>query len=571
MRRASIIHLTSVLAGITVVGCENGSGPGPGAVHAVIYGVVAEADGAGNRIAPVAGVNVALRGTVGELCGDGTFVRNVTTDADGKYRFALDTVTAAFSACLRITVTPAAGSPLETAVVDRAVRVEDTQDSVRVDVTLPRSPAAVATIIMEPVLSACRAGAPFIAPLRALVVDGRGQPMAGHTVVFGVLAGGGSIDPSGVTNASGIVTVNFICGSKLGIGAHIIRAASGRIVGDMFIDGQPGYAGLADVTFIPTIIESGEAILPLVLNLPITDMFGNTVPVGTGVDWAIEEGGGTLAGSSSPTYSTGMSGGCPHGRSCSINYWTPDTSTHGIKSIRLTSPDSPAFSQLIGAWVIDGPPQILGDPSTVQSVPVNSTLTTPLQVQLRDGNGAALQGVPIDFSSRGGTLTPVGGTARKSAIRIPTDADGKASVRFNAGSSAGGFDVTAHILSATTISDMACSPCRGPINVGWGIEVQPVPPAAVQIVSGNNQTAGAARPLTDSLVARVVDATGAPLGGVGVTWVVTSGDGFIAPVTMTNADGYVRNMWTLGLQLGSQTVTATAGSVSAMFTATAVP
>jgi alpha-tubulin suppressor-like RCC1 family protein len=98
--------------------------------------------------------------------------------------------------------------------------------------------------------------------------------------------------------------------------------------------------------------------------------------------------------------------------------------------------------------------------------------------------------------------------------------------------------------------------------------------ASISVNSGNNQTAspGAVVAIPPSVV--VKDANGNPVGGVSVSFEVTSGGGSISTVTIaSNSSGIAAaGNWNLGVTVGANTLTATASGLAGspiVFTATA--
>ena len=82
-------------------------------------------------------------------------------------------------------------------------------------------------------------------------------------------------------------------------------------------------------------------------------------------------------------------------------------------------------------------------------------------------------------------------------------------------------------------------------------------PAVVQDFTGNNQQATAGTTLPSALVVEVLNARGAPVGGVAVTFTVTAGGGSVTPASaVTNSSGQARTTFTLGAAAGPQTVSA---------------
>jgi alpha-tubulin suppressor-like RCC1 family protein len=85
---------------------------------------------------------------------------------------------------------------------------------------------------------------------------------------------------------------------------------------------------------------------------------------------------------------------------------------------------------------------------------------------------------------------------------------------------------------------VACNDTHGPV---------PGPPAALQIVAGDGQSAVVGTELPDPVVARVVDSAGLEVPGQLVNFRVTSGGGSVfAGAALTNDSGIARERWTLG-------------------------
>ena len=88
-------------------------------------------------------------------------------------------------------------------------------------------------------------------------------------------------------------------------------------------------------------------------------------------------------------------------------------------------------------------------------------------------------------------------------------------------------------------------------------------PNSIAVVAGtNNQVGAAGAALAESLAVIVKDQSGAPLAGVNVTFAVTAGGGSVSPTSrVTDASGIAKTRRTLGPNAGTQTVSATAGSL----------
>ena len=110
------------------------------------------------------------------------------------------------------------------------------------------------------------------------------------------------------------------------------------------------------------------------------------------------------------------------------------------------------------------------------------------------------------------------------------------------------------------------------LSSGMPVVVEQVP-AALLVVSGDEQEGTTGTPLEDSLAVRVDDAGGSPIEGVPVGFEPADGHGSTDPATAdTDADGLSRTVWTLGPDSGVQRLTAwLARDMSVEFTASARP
>lgn len=93
-------------------------------------------------------------------------------------------------------------------------------------------------------------------------------------------------------------------------------------------------------------------------------------------------------------------------------------------------------------------------------------------------------------------------------------------------------------------------------NAGGGARLQG---AELTLEAGDSQFATVGRPVPEPPAVRVVDESGKEVGGVTVTFAVTSGGGSATgTVAVSDTAGIARvGSWTLGPQLGTQTMTAT--------------
>ena len=174
-----------------------------------------------------------------------------------------------------------------------------------------------------------------------------------------------------------------------------------------------------------------------------------------------------------------------------------------------------------------------------------------LIVAVVDADGDPVRGVMVEFAvvQGGGSL---------SAARDTTDAAGRAAVRWTLGPQAGTQRATAIVAGVPTADFTAI--------------VSAAAPASVTAMSGASQNATVGALAPDTLVARVTDQYGNPVGGVVVTWSASAGATLAPVISTTGDDGLVKARLTAGTTVGTFTATAAiAGLAPATFTVTAAP
>jgi hypothetical protein len=184
-----------------------------------------------------------------------------------------------------------------------------------------------------------------------------------------------------------------------------------------------------------------------------------------------------------------------------------------------------------------------------QSATVGTAVAIAPSVLVRDANDNPVSGVTVTFAVATG-----GGSATD--LTATTGADGIATVgSWTLGTTAGSNTLTA------TNDTLTGSPVTFTATGTVGAAAQ------IAIDDGNDQSAtvGTAVAIAPSVLVR--DANDNPVAGVTVSF---AGDGTVDPVTVdTNASGIAAvTSWTLGMTVGAQTLTATAGALSVTFDAT---
>ncbi|MDZ4675638.1 MAG: hypothetical protein SGI84_14405 [Gemmatimonadota bacterium] len=262
----------------------------------------------------------------------------------------------------------------------------------------------------------------------------------------------------------------------------------------------------------------------------------NGVPVpGVPIEWAVLSGGGSFVAASSATDQDGL----------------------GQAVFRL---GNAIGTQRVSATVGSQPPVIFSLTATAapasqlkvssgnnQTGTVGAALSSQLVVSVTDAVNNPKSGVPVTFAvASGGGSVAVGSSL--------TNSLGLASVTWTLGTGSGAQAVVASSqgLPAVTFS-------------ATGVAAAP---AAMVIVTGNNQVGSPGVTLPTALRIRINDQYGNGVPGVPVTFGATAADGTVSPPSaLTGADGTAQGSWTLGPAGGLKLVTATAGPLMVEFAA----
>jgi len=256
---------------------------------------------------------------------------------------------------------------------------------------------------------------------------------------------------------------------------------------------------------------------------------------GASVSWMVTAGTGQLSLATTTTDDTGYA---------AITV-TPTTTPLAVQAAVSGLTGSPQTFTTAGTG---GPANIVIVAGNGQSSPVGVSVPTAPRVRVTDAVANPLSGVPVTFAvtSGGGSITGASQT---------TDASGLATVgSWTLGTTSGTNTLTATV-SGVTPATFTATGLAGP-------------PVSIVIISGNGQTANAGSALTAPLVVETRDQFGNGTPVNPVTW--TPSHGTVNPTSgPTNSAGRAQTTWTLGSGATTQTVTAAAGPLSAVFTATA--
>lgn len=206
----------------------------------------------------------------------------------------------------------------------------------------------------------------------------------------------------------------------------------------------------------------------------------------------------------------------------------------------------------------DNNPAGPGAPAEIQVVSgqdqqgtVGQALVQPLVAKVVDDDGDPVSGQLVNF-----VVTRGGGTVL--AAFALTNAQGVAQNAWTLGTVADSQRVEARAVDASG-APLPAATFRALAQAG----------AAASVTAGQAQVSGAPGAALDSVGALVKDAFGNPVAGAAVAWTVASGGGSVSPATSaTDAQGVARTRWTLGANLGTQTLQAAIGGSTATFTAT---
>ena len=182
---------------------------------------------------------------------------------------------------------------------------------------------------------------------------------------------------------------------------------------------------------------------------------------------------------------------------------------------------------------------------------VGLALDDRLVVEVTDGFGNPVAGVPITWEAAGG------GSVSETVVE--TDEDGRSRVERTLGPTVG---------QQTTLASsegLAGSPV---IFVHTAVAGDA---SRLTVEAGNDQTGEVGTLLPADLVVRLVDSEGNGVPNTAVTWVAATGGGSVDPQnTTTDGEGRASTRWTLGATLGEQRADAVVSGVGvASFRATA--
>ncbi len=263
-----------LLAALALAGCGSGEGGDPGApIITLSRDTVAFTARAGAPDAMT--VQVAVTNS-GDAPLNGIAVRSITHEpANPAWLTAtLDQPDAPATLTLTASVAALTAGSYR---ADVTVGTASLSRHVIVNLAVEDAVAASLSVLQPPAPQGIAGGRlPDSVAVRAL--DANGAPVAGVTVAFAVLAGGGSVSPASVvTDAGGIARTDWTLGTVAM--ENRLRATAGILATpDMITSGTAGPASRLAFQALPATVAPGDMLAPVV---EVLDQYGNRV-VGDG-------------------------------------------------------------------------------------------------------------------------------------------------------------------------------------------------------------------------------------------------------------------------------------------------
>ena len=478
--------------------------------------------------APMHGVSVVFAVTSG---GGSVAPASITTGADGIARVT------------SWTVGSAPGTNMLTSTVTGLAPVTFTATGVTLPTSSPTSVAAVTATSQSAAV-----GATVTEPPGVIVRDQDNSPMQGVSVAFAVSAGGGSVAPSSVvTGSDGIARLtSWTLGANAG--TNTVTATVSGIIPVTFTATGTVAAPIATSVAAVTAVSQSALVGAAVADPPgvIVRDQNNSPMAGVTVAFAVTAGGGSVAPASVVTGSDGIA---------QVTSWTLGANAGTNTVVATVSGITPITFTATGTVPAPVPVATTIAAVTVasQTALVSTTVPVPPGVVVHDQNNSPMPGVTVAFAVTAGD----GSIAPSSVV---TGSDGIARLTsWTLGASAGTNTVTASVTGLTPVTFTATGTVSSPVAT------------SVEAATPTTQSATTGTVVSSPPGARVRDQRGDPMAGVTVAFAVTGGGGSVAPSSVvTGSDGIAQSTsWTLGANPGTNTVTATASSLTPVtFTAT---
>lgn len=386
----------------------------------------------------------------------------------------------------------------------------------------------------------------FVTPLTAQVVDQYGNPVDDATVSFVVDNGDATLgDASATTDGSGNAADDLYAQSEAGpvtVTATVEGTSITTTADDLAV--VPGPA-----VYISDVIGDGQSATPTAefsteLQVQVLDNYGNAVAP-TQVDFEVLSGSATLSSLSATTNALGQA---------SVTLQAGETA--GPVTVEAWVDGMPWLETTFSETVIPGSPdQISINGGDDQTTTPTASFSDPLSVTVEDAYGNAVPDTQVDFAV-------VSGSAELSAT-ADTDGNGNASDDLTAGTLAGPVNVQATVDADPSLSET------------FSETVEPGDPAALTIVSGDDQSTTPTAGFGTALGVELVDSWGNPVADTQIDYAIATGTGELTSATEnTNDNGVAQDGLSGSTVSGPLTVTATDDdddSLNVTFTESVVP
>ncbi len=249
----------------------------------------------------------------------------------------------------------------------------------------------------------------------------------------------------------------------------------------------------------------------------------------------------------------------------SVSSPTVKTDARGIASVLWTVGGNSGEQTLsVTAFKTDGTTPLKGSPFIVtanaegeaiseslalmsggsQTGQVETVLTNPIIVIVKDTNGNPFAGATVNFATTDGSVSSSSGVS---------DANGNVSINWTLGATVGTQNLTVTAFKADGTTPLDGSPMT---ITATGTSV-PAFADILQKASGDSQSGTVNEVLANPIVVRVLDQFENYFAGATVNFATTDGS-VSAASGVSDADGNVSVNWTLGATVGTQNLTVTA-------------
>jgi hypothetical protein len=295
--------------------------------------------------------------------------------------------------------------------------------------------------------------------IRVKAVDRLGAPVAGQTVTFAVMAGGGTLSSTSVVSgADGNASTIWTLGTSATT-AQTVSATLSSLTTPIVFNATPVAGPAAAVTVFSgagTQVAGIGAAVSAPPAVRVTDAFGNAVS-GATVVFTVTSGGGSVAGGTQFTNDIGVA---------TVGSWTLGPVV-GDNTLTATVQGTALAPIVFNATAIAGAGATVAmNAGHNQGAMVSTALPTSPSVIVRDGSGNPLAGRTVTFAVTAGGGSVTGPTAT-------TDASGVATVgSWILGPIAGPNALTATVSGGGVIDNpviFGAIGCQGGGGAGYAI------------------------------------------------------------------------------------------------------